>query len=115
MKYLLFRFIIVAFAFYVVAEFVSGIAVESAYTAFILAFFWGVVNTIIRPILVLLTLPVTVATLGLFVLVINALLFWFLSTFVKGFEVSGFFSALLGAILVSLISWGGSMLIKAKK
>ena len=65
----------------------------------------GLVNTIIRPVLVLLTLPVTVLTLGLFVFVINGLLFWAVGSLVPGFHVAGFWSAVLGAIVFSLLSW----------
>jgi putative membrane protein len=69
------------------------------------------VNALIRPILVLLTLPVTLVTLGLFVFVINALLFWFVASFVQGFSVGGFWSAFFGAIVYALISWAASHLV----
>jgi len=71
----------------------------------------GLVNTLIRPFIVLLTLPVTVLTLGLFIFVINALLFWFVASFVKGFSVAGFWSAVLGAIVYALVSWAASALV----
>ncbi len=71
----------------------------------------GLVNTLVKPILVLLTLPVTILTLGLFLLVINALLFWGVAQLVEGFQVSGFWAALLGAMLYSVIGWLLSKLI----
>ena len=65
----------------------------------------------IRPLLILLTLPVTLLTLGLFILVINGLLFWFVGSFIPGFHVAGFWSAFVGAILYSIISWALSALL----
>lgn len=69
--------------------------------ALVLAF----INTLIRPVLVLLTLPVTLLTLGLFIFVINGLLFWFVGSFVPGFVVDGFWSGVFGAIVYSIVSW----------
>ena len=63
------------------------------------------INTLIRPILVILTLPVTILTLGLFIFVINGLLFWAVGSFVPGFHVGGFWSGVFGAIVYSIISW----------
>jgi putative membrane protein len=80
-------------------------------TALIAALVLGLVNALIKPILVVLTLPVTVLTLGLFIFVINALLFWAVANFVGGFQVAGFWSAFFGAVLYSLISWGLSTLL----
>lgn len=102
---ILFRWLAIAFAFYLISIFVPGITVVSGTTALVLAFFWGVVNVLLKPILVLLTLPITLLTLGLFMWIINGFLFWFLSTFVKGFYVADFWSALLGALILSLVSW----------
>jgi len=90
---------------------VPSVQVDSVYTALIAALLLGLVNTLIRPFVVLLTLPVTVLTLGLFVFVINGLLFWFVASFVKGFSVAGFGSAVLGAIVYALISWAASALV----
>ena len=70
----------------------------------------GLINTLIRPVLVLLTLPVTMLTLGLFIFVINGLLFWAVGTFVEGFHVDGFWAGVFGAIVYSLISWALSSL-----
>jgi putative membrane protein len=90
---------------------ISSIQVDSFGTALIAALVLGLINTFIRPILVLLTLPATVLTLGLFIFVINGLLFWFVGSFVQGFHVAGFWSAILGAIVYSIISWALSALI----
>src|SRR5258708_19861104 len=83
---------------------VPSVQVDSFYTALIAALLLGFVNTLIRPLLVLLTLPVTVVTLGLFIFVINGLLFWFFASFVKGFSVAGFWSAFFRPILYAPIS-----------
>jgi len=79
--------------------------VEGFLAALIAAFLLGIVNTIIKPILVLLTLPLTILTLGLFLLVINGLMLWLVSALVSGFHVSGFWGAVFGSILISLVSW----------
>ena len=79
--------------------------VEGFLAALVAAFLLGIVNTIIKPILVLLTLPLTVLTLGLFLLVINGLMLWLVSALVSGFHVSGFWGAVFGSILISLVSW----------
>jgi putative membrane protein len=71
----------------------------------------GLVNAVIRPLLVLLTLPVTVLTLGLFIFVINGLLFWAVGSLIPGFHVAGFWSGVLGAIIFSIISWILSALV----
>ncbi|HOP60236.1 MAG TPA: phage holin family protein [Candidatus Saccharicenans sp.] len=81
------------------------IRVDGFLAALVAAFLLGIVNSIIKPILVLLTLPITVLTLGLFLLVINGLMLWLVSALVKGFYVNGFWGAVLGSILISLVSW----------
>jgi len=81
-----------------------SVSVDSFYTALITALILGLVNAVIRPILVLLTLPITIVTLGLFVLVINALMFWFVASFVEGFRVAGFWSAFWGALVYGVLS-----------
>jgi putative membrane protein len=88
-----------------VANFVPGIHVDGFTAALIAAFFLGLVNTLIRPLLLLLTLPVTVLTLGLFIFVINGLLFWFVGSQLKGFVVDSFWHGVLGAVLYSIFSW----------
>jgi len=88
-----------------VAYLMPTISVSSFATALVAALVLGLVNAIIRPILVLLTLPVTLLTLGLFIFVINGLLFWLVGSFIEGFVVAGFWAGVLGAIVYSLISW----------
>ena len=84
---------------------------NSFVTALIVALVLGLINTLIRPLLVLLTLPVTILTLGLFIFVINGLLFWAVGSFVPGFHVAGFWAGVFGAIVYSIISWLLSALI----
>jgi putative membrane protein len=88
-----------------------GITVDGFVTALITALVLGLVNTVLRPLLVLLTLPVTVLTLGVFVLVINALLFWMVSSWLEGFQVAGFWAAFWGALAYSIISTAVSWLL----
>jgi putative membrane protein len=90
---------------------VPSISVDSFTTALVAALVLGLMNTIVRPVLVLLTLPVTLLTLGLFILVINGLLFWLVGSFIEGFVVGGFWAGLLGAVVYSLISWAMSALV----
>ena len=89
----------------------TGIKVGSFYTAMIVALVLGLINAIARPIVLVLTLPLTILTLGLFIFIINGLLFWFVASFVEGFRVAGFWTAVWGAIAYSLISWACSALI----
>jgi putative membrane protein len=83
--------------------------------ALIAALGLGLINTLVRPVLALLTLPITVLTLGIFYFVLNGLLFWMASALLPGFQVQGFASALLGAILYGVIAWALSALIPGKK
>lgn len=91
-----------------------SVTVSNFGTALIAALVLGLVNTLIRPVLVLLTLPVTLVSMGLFILVINAFLFWLVAQVIDGFNVAGFWSAFLAAILYSIISWALSTLILSK-
>jgi putative membrane protein len=88
-----------------------SVSVDSFYIALVTALVLGLLNTLIRPLLVLVTLPITILTLGLFTLVINALLFWLVASFVEGFRVGGFWSAFWGAIVYSVISSVASWLL----
>ncbi len=103
MKFLI-RLSLTAITLLLVTYIVPGIHVEGFFTALAAAFVLGILNALVRPILVVLTLPITILTLGIFIFVINAALFLLASSFVPGFEVTGFFPALLGSILVSIIS-----------
>ncbi len=102
---LLLIWVINAAALFALPYLMTSIRVDNVSTALIAALVLGLVNTLIRPVLVLLTLPVTLLTLGLFIFVINALMFWGVSQLVGGFHVAGFWSAFGGAILYSIISW----------
>ena len=108
---LLARWILNAAALLLVAYLYPGVTVESFLAAALAALVLGLVNAVIRPILVVLTLPVTLLTLGLFIFVINALLFWLVAEIVHGFRVSGFMAALIGSILYSLITLVTSWLL----
>ncbi|MCX6744045.1 MAG: phage holin family protein [Candidatus Parcubacteria bacterium] len=111
MKILL-RWLINTIAIMLMALYLPGIGVSSFYAALIAALVLGILNALIRPLLVLLTLPINLLTLGLFTILINAFLFWFTSTVVKGFIVAGFWPALWGALIMSLVSWVTSWLVK---
>jgi putative membrane protein len=93
-----------AVALLVVAYLLPGITVASFGSALIAALVLGLLNMLVKPLLVLLTLPITILTLGLFLIVLNALLFWFAGSILKGFQVNGFWWAVIGALLYSLIS-----------
>ena len=95
-----------------VAYIVPGFHVDSFYAALIVALVLGIVNAIIKPILVVLTLPITVLTLGLFTFVINAILILFVATIVKGFTVDGFVPALFGGLIIWIFSWLTSAMTK---
>ena len=88
-----------------------SVSVDSFTIALVTALLLGLVNTLIRPLLMIVTLPITVLTLGLFTLVINGLLFWLVASFVEGFRVGGFWSAFWGAIAYSVISSVASWLL----
>jgi putative membrane protein len=87
------------------AHLVPGLSVSSLTTALIAGLVLGIINAIVRPVLVFLTLPLTLLTLGLFLLVLNAFCLWLTSVFVPGFSVAGFWPAFLGALIVSVVSW----------
>jgi putative membrane protein len=103
-----------ALALLTVAYVLPGIHIDGFTAALVAALILGLINTLLRPLLILLTLPVTVVTLGLFILVINGLLFWFAGSVLKGFEVSGFWVGVLGALLYSIFSSVLTMLVFQK-
>jgi len=108
---LLLLWLINAVALIAVAYLMPGVSVASFTTALIAALVLDLINAVIRPVLVLLTLPVTIITLGLFIFVLNGLLFWFVGSFIQGFVVAGFWPGVFGAIVFSLISWCLSALL----
>jgi putative membrane protein len=109
------HWLINAAALFLLPYVLSSIQVKDFVTALVVALVLGLVNAIIRPILVQLTLPVTLLTLGFFILVINALLFWAVASFVDGFQVAGFWSAFWGAILYALVSWAIAAVLLPKQ
>ena len=96
---------IVAASLWVAAYLIPGVVVRSVPALLIAALVLGLVNALVRPILTILTLPITIITLGLFYLVVNGAAFALAAALVPGFEIAGFGSAILGALLVSLVSW----------
>jgi putative membrane protein len=102
---LLTRFLAVVFALLLITEFVPGFFVDGFYAALVVALLLGLLNITVKPVLFILTLPINLITFGLFSFVLNALMLWFVATFVQGFTIEGFLPALLGAIILSLINW----------
>ncbi len=100
---LILTWLLAACALLVVAYLYPGVQVQSFTAALIAAAVIGLFNAVLRPILVILTLPVTVITLGLFLFVINALLFWAAASVLDGFRVDGFLAALLGSLIYSVL------------
>jgi putative membrane protein len=100
---LIIRILLTAVAVVILAKFLPGVAVEGFTSAIIVAVVLGLLNIFIKPILVLLTLPITVVTFGLFLLVINALIILMANSFIDGFTVDGFWIALLFSLLLSLL------------
>jgi putative membrane protein len=99
------RILINALAIFFAAAVVPGVEISGPLAALGAGLVFGLVNAVVRPILVIFTLPLTLLTLGLFLLVLNGFCFWLTSALVKGFEVHGFWPALFGALLVSVVSW----------
>ena len=99
---LILRWLLLAAALLLVAHLYPGVSVSSFGAAMVAALVLGLLNTLVRPLLVLLTLPVTLVTLGLFLFVINALMFWSAAGVLKGFNVTGFGAALVGSVIYSL-------------
>jgi len=99
----------------VAVSLVPGIRIDGAGTLAGAALLLGVVNATVRPVLVLLTLPITILTLGLFLLVVNAATFGLVALFLRGFHVDGFLPALLGSLLVGFTGWVGSALLPGRE
>ena len=105
------KLLITMLALLFVAEYVPGIFVSGFYIALIVAVILGLINLTLKPILLILTLPINIITLGFFTFVINAFLFWFVATFIEGFTVEGVLPAFAGALIVSVFSWIGNRFI----
>lgn len=110
MRFLL-RAAVAALGLWLAARIVPGIAVRDIGSLLLAALLLGLVNAIVRPVVILLTLPFTLVTLGLFLLVINAAMLGLVGLMLGGFDVRGFWAALFGSIVVSLVSWVGSWFI----
>ena len=113
MTKIIYKVLIITCALLLAAHLIDGIVVIDLYAAIIAAVILGILNAVVKPILLILTLPVTIVTHGLFAFVINASLFLFVASFVDGFDVvGGFWSALLGSLIVSVVSVIGNRFIK---
>lgn len=104
--FFIFRLLIHMVAILIISYLLPGVIwVEGVWAALVAAFLLGIVNAVLRPILIFFTLPITVLTFGLFLLVINGFMLLLVSSIVRGFHVNGFWGAVLGSILISLVSW----------
>jgi len=99
------KIILSALGLLLIAHYTPGIVLSSFSIAIIVAIIFGILSVTVKPVLVLLTLPINLITFGLFTFVINAFLFWFVASFVQSFAVEGFIAAFLGAFLFSVLSW----------
>ncbi len=109
---LIIRLILSALSLLTAPYLISGVEVGSFYTALIAAVILGLINAVIRPLIIILTLPINILTLGLFTFVINSLLVLFVASFVQGFTVGGFWPALWLSLWLWLVSWITNMFLK---
>jgi putative membrane protein len=109
---ILLKILLNAAAILIAAYFMEGIVVRSAAAALVAGLVLGIVNAIVRPVLLVLTFPITLLTLGLFIFVVNALCLALTAALVPGFDVAGFWSALGGALVVTIVSWILNVLLK---
>jgi putative membrane protein len=105
MTVIIIRWLVIAAAILLSSLLIPGIKIDSLSTAFIAAGVLGLINVFIKPLLIILTLPLNLITLGLFTFIINAFLLKLVAYFVSGFYVGGFWAALLGALVISIVSW----------
>lgn len=108
---LLLRWLMLTFSIMVASYLMGGIEVDGFFSAFSAAAILGVLNALFRPILLVLTLPINILSLGLFTFVINAFLLMMVSGVISGFRVQGFWTAVFGSLIISLVSWGLSSFI----
>jgi putative membrane protein len=94
-----------------VSQLLPGVSVASFYSALIVSLVLGLINIFIRPILLVLTLPINLLTFGFFTFVINGILFWFVSTFIKGFNVDGILTGIIASAIVTLFVYFGDRII----
>jgi len=111
MLFFLTRWLINALAIFIVAHIVKGVEISSTGVVLVIALVLGIINAFLRPLIILITLPINILTLGLFTLFINGALFYLVSKIVKGFVITGFWPAFWGYILFSIISFLLSLLI----
>jgi len=111
---ILIKWLVTSLALFAAAYLVSGVVIHEFWAGLAAAALLGIVNAFLKPILVVLTLPVTVFTLGLFLLVINALMLEFVAWAIEGFTVTDFWSAFMGALVISIVSWFVSMIVDPK-
>ena len=114
MKGFVLRLFISALGLWLASAIIPGVRIEGFDTLLIAALLLGIVNAIIRPLIIILTLPITVLTLGIFLLVVNAAMLGIVASVLDDFTVSGFFSALFGALIVSVTGWIASWYIGPK-
>jgi putative membrane protein len=105
MRRILLKWLINTLALLVTVYIVKGIQVTGAASLIMAAALLGILNTLIRPILIILTLPINILSLGLFTFIINGAMLWFVSLIIKGFVIQGFWPAIIGALIISLVSW----------
>ena len=108
----LIKLLVTTAALLIVVKICPWAEVDDPVALIVAALLLGIFNTFVRPLLILLTLPITIISLGLFILVINGLILYLISLLVPGFELSGFGSAVLTSMLVSITAWAINMLIK---
>ena len=113
--HLLLRLLVNAVAFYLIARYVPGFHVASFTAAIIAALIFGIVNAIVRPLVLLITLPLTILTLGIFVLIVNALMMWLTASIAPGFRVDGFTPAFIGALVMMIVSFLTTQLFKSEE
>lgn len=111
MQAFLIRLLVNALGLWLAASIVPGIAIEGVGTLILAALVMGVVNALVRPVAFILTLPITIATLGIFLLVLNAAMFALVAWVLPGFTVSGFWAALFGWLIVCIVSWFASSFV----
>ena len=99
------HWILISVAVFATSKLIDGVIVDPLWVALVVGACLTLFNMFIKPIVNILTLPITAITLGLFSLVVNGALFWYLGTLIKGFSVDGFYAAFVGALLVSIINW----------
>jgi putative membrane protein len=111
----LLRAVVAAAGLWLASYLVHGIEVDSLRTLVLAALLLGLVNAFVRPIVLILTLPFTLITLGLFLLVVNAAMLELVAMMLRGFTIANFWSAILGAVVVSIVSWLGSWIVDRAK